>query len=103
MNACVVIFRERVTDPAEPALCPGSARPARAGHEVTPRVGQGAIESLEGAPFHGVLIHRFPSVADARAWYESRSPACQAALPHRPAGADYRVFVVEGADDIQVR
>ncbi|MFH9552684.1 DUF1330 domain-containing protein [Streptomyces sp. NPDC017435] len=55
------------------------------------------METLQGAPFDGVLIHPFPSVADARAWYES--PAYQAALPHRAAGADYRVLIVEGADD----
>ncbi|MGY4925793.1 DUF1330 domain-containing protein [Streptomyces sp. 900105755] len=57
------------------------------------------METLEGAPFDGVLIHRFPSVADARAWHES--PAYQAALPHRQAGANYRVFIVEGASATQ--
>ncbi|WP_221305111.1 DUF1330 domain-containing protein [Streptomyces sp. Ag109_O5-1] len=79
------------------ALYVGSARAARTGHEVTPVVGYGAIETLEGAPFDGVLIHRLPSVADARAWYES--PACQTALPHRQAGADYRVFIVGASQD----
>ncbi|MEW2049068.1 hypothetical protein [Streptomyces sp. NPDC005476] len=59
------MLRERVTDPA---LYAGSARAARAGHEVTPLVGYGAIETLQGAPFDGVLIHPFPSVAVARAW-----------------------------------
>ncbi|WP_443047145.1 DUF1330 domain-containing protein [Streptomyces sp. NBC_00267] len=76
------MLRERVTNPAEPALCAVSARAARAGHDVTPLVGYGAIETLQGAPFDGVLIHRFPSVAHARAWYES--PAYQAALPPPP-------------------
>ncbi|MGA5441561.1 DUF1330 domain-containing protein [Streptomyces griseoincarnatus] len=101
MSAFVVMLRERVTDPAELAAYAGSARAARAGHEVTPLVGYGAIETLEGAPFDGVLIHRFPSAQDARDWYES--PAYQAALPHRQAGADYRVFIVEGVDDTQAR
>ncbi|MFD7282303.1 DUF1330 domain-containing protein [Streptomyces sp. NPDC059862] len=101
MSAYVVMLRERVTDPAELALYAGSARAARAGHEVTPVVGYGAIETLEGTAFDGVLIHRFPSVEDARAWYES--PAYQAALPHRRAGADYRVFIVEGIVDAQAR
>lgn len=97
MTSYVVMLRERVTDPAEPAAYAGSARTARAGHPVTPVVGYGAIETLEGAAFDGVLIHRFPSAQEARAWYES--PAYQAALPHRKAGADYRVFIVEGVDD----
>lgn len=95
------MLRGRVTNPAEPALCAGSARAARAGHDVTPLVGYGAIETLQGAPFDGVLIHRFPSVAHARAWYES--PVYQAALPHRRAGADYCVLIVEGADDTRAR
>ncbi len=68
---------------------------------MTPIVRYGAIETLEGTAFDGVLIHRFESAADARAWYES--PAYQAALPHRQAGADYRVFIVEGIDDTHGR
>lgn len=47
MSAYVVMLRERVTDPAEPALYAGSARAARTGHDVTPLVGYGAIETLE--------------------------------------------------------
>ncbi|MFC9915728.1 DUF1330 domain-containing protein [Streptomyces sp. NPDC127197] len=101
MSAYVVMLRERVTDPDELALYASSARAARAGHDLTPVVGYGAIETLEGTAFEGVLIHRFPSAQDARAWYES--PAYQAALPHRQAGADYRVFIVEGLDDTQGR
>ncbi|PAZ10910.1 hypothetical protein CLM62_38300 [Streptomyces sp. SA15] len=101
MSAYVVMLRERVADPAELALYASSARAARAGHQITPVVGYGAIQTLEGTPFDGVLIHRFPSVEDARAWYESR--AYQAALPHRQAGADYRVLIVEGVDDTHDR
>ncbi|WP_219822375.1 DUF1330 domain-containing protein [Streptomyces sp. Ru72] len=48
-----------------------------------------------------MLTHRFPSVANARAWYES--PACQAALPHRRAGAACRVCVLEGVDETEAR
>ncbi|MGC9544000.1 DUF1330 domain-containing protein [Streptomyces sp. UG1] len=101
MSAYVVMLRERVTDPAELALYASSARAARAGHEITPVVGYGEIDTLEGTAFDGVLIHRFPSAQDARAWYES--PAYQAALPHRQAGSDYRVFIVEGVDDTHDR
>ncbi|WP_225860419.1 DUF1330 domain-containing protein [Streptomyces triticiradicis] len=68
---------------------------------MTPLVGYGAIETLEGAPFDGGPIHRFESVADARARYEG--PACQEAPPHHRAGADHRVFIVGGVDDIPVR
>ncbi|MFJ5779823.1 DUF1330 domain-containing protein [Streptomyces sp. NPDC093094] len=82
------MHRERVTDPAEPAVHAGSAR---AGHEVTPVVGHGAIETLKGTPFEGVLTHRFPNAGDARARHDS--PAHQAAPPHRRVGADQHVFI----------
>lgn len=70
------------------------ARAAREGHPLTPVVGYGPIETLEGQPVDGILINQFPSSEAALAWYES--PAYQAALPHRVA--DYRVLVVPGVD-----
>ena len=94
MSAYVVMLRERLTDPAGLEAYTALARRARQDHPVTPIVGYGAIETLEGEPFDGILIHRFPSVEQARAWYES--PAYQEALPHRQAAADYRVFIVDG-------
>jgi uncharacterized protein (DUF1330 family) len=97
MSAYVVMLRERLTDPAGLEAYAALARPARQGHPVTPVVGYGAVHTLEGEPFDGVLIHRFPTVQDARAWYES--PAYQEALPHRQAAADYRVFIVEGVPE----
>jgi uncharacterized protein (DUF1330 family) len=38
----------------------------------------------------------FPSMEEARAWYES--PQYQAALPHRLRGARSRLVIVEGCD-----
>ncbi|MDQ1036851.1 uncharacterized protein (DUF1330 family) [Streptomyces sp. V3I8] len=101
MSAYVVMLRERLSDSAELEAYSALARRARSGHSVTPVVGYGAIETLEGEPFDGVLIHEFPSVEQARAWYDS--PAYQAALPHRQAAADYRVFIVEGVSDTSSR
>ena len=54
----------------------------------------GAIEALEGTPPDGVVLLQFPTVEDAKAWYNS--PAYQAAIPHRHKGADWRAFIVEG-------
>jgi uncharacterized protein (DUF1330 family) len=51
---------------------------------------------LEGPPVEGAVILSFPSMSEARAWYES--PAYQAAREHRLKGAEYRVFLVEGLD-----
>jgi uncharacterized protein (DUF1330 family) len=61
---------------------------------LTPLVVYGAIEAVEGRAPDGIIVLQFPTVADAKAWYNS--PAYQAALPHRKLGADYRAFIVEG-------
>lgn len=42
----------------------------------------------------GVVIVRFPSFAEAKAWYDS--PAYRTARKHRLKGADYRAILVEG-------
>ncbi|MFI8527374.1 DUF1330 domain-containing protein [Promicromonospora sukumoe] len=97
MSAYVVMLRESVTDQAELEVYAAAARKARAGHEITPVIGYGAVTTLEGEPFDGILVHRFPSVDEAMAWYHS--PAYQEALPHRQAAADYRVLIVPGVDE----
>lgn len=62
--------------------------------KLTPLVVYGAAEALEGPQPDGVLILQFPTVEDAKAWYES--PAYQAALPYRKQAADYRAILVQG-------
>jgi uncharacterized protein (DUF1330 family) len=96
MSAYVVMLRERVTDPDGLDVYAAAARPARAGHPITPVIAYGEITTLEGAPLDGILVNEFPTVEDALAWYNS--PAYQAALPHRQAAADYRVLIVQGVD-----
>jgi uncharacterized protein (DUF1330 family) len=63
--------------------------------KLTPLVIYGAIDALEGTAPDGVVILQFPTVEDAKAWYNS--PAYQAAIPHRRKGADYRAFIVQGS------
>lgn len=94
MTAYVVMLREHTTNPGEMSLYAGQALLAREGHPVTPLVRYGALEILEGPAFEGCLIHRFPTLEDARAWYYS--PQYQEAAQHRHQGAEYRVFIVEG-------
>jgi uncharacterized protein (DUF1330 family) len=48
---------------------------------LAPLVVYGAIEALEGDAPQGMVMLRFLTTDDARAWYES--PGYQAALPHR--------------------
>jgi uncharacterized protein (DUF1330 family) len=94
MSAYVVYVRDRITDPEEFKKYEESAPAASVGHPVTPLAFYGAVETLEGAPVDGAVILQFPTVADAKAAYDS--PLYQEALKHRLKGAEYRVFIVEG-------
>jgi uncharacterized protein (DUF1330 family) len=94
MAAYVVFVRDRITDPDEFKRYAEAAPAARAGHAMTPRAFYGAIDTLEGDPVDGAVILEFPSIAEARGWYDS--PIYQAAREHRLKGAEYRVFIVEG-------
>ena len=62
--------------------------------QMKPLVAYGKIDALEGKAPEGMVILQFPSVVEAKAWYNS--PDYQAALPHRLKAADYRAVIVEG-------
>lgn len=68
--------------------------PAYQAHGIKPVVVYGAIEALEGPAPDGAVILQFPSMADAKSWYES--PEYQNALPYRLKAARYRAFLIEG-------
>ena len=63
-------------------------------YKVTPLVVYGAMDAVEGPAPNGIILLQFPSMADAKAWYNS--PGYQEALPYRMKGADYNVVFVEG-------
>jgi uncharacterized protein (DUF1330 family) len=94
MSAYVVYVRDRITDPEEFKKYEESAPAASVGHPVTPLAFYGAVETLEGEPVDGAVILEFPTVAEAKAAYNS--PLYQEALKHRLKGAEYRVFIIEG-------
>jgi uncharacterized protein (DUF1330 family) len=94
MSAYVVYIRDRITDPEEFKKYEESAPAASVGHPMTPLAVYGAVETLEGDKVDGAVIIEFPTVADARASYNS--PLYQEALKHRLRGAEYRVFIIEG-------
>jgi len=94
MAAYVVFVRDRITDPEEFEIYEASAPAARAGHAMTPLAFYGTIDTLEGDPVDGAVILEFPTMAEARGWYDS--PIYQDARRHRLKGAEYRVFIVEG-------
>jgi uncharacterized protein (DUF1330 family) len=93
--AYVVLFREGpVKDPAamEEYQRLGRARPRAV--NLTPLVVYGAQTPLEGEAPDGVVVLKFDSTEDAKAWYYS--PAYQEAVVHRLKAADYRGVIVEG-------
>lgn len=94
MTAYVVYVRDRITDPEEFKKYEESAPAAAVGHPITPLAFYGAVQTLEGPLVDGAVILAFPSVAEARASYDS--PLYQEAMKHRLKGAEYRVFIVEG-------
>lgn len=94
MPAYIVFIKEREHDAAAMADYSAKAGPSLAGHEGTPLVYYGAIETLEGPEAAGCVIVAFPDMDAARAWYGS--PAYQEARRLRFQGADYRVFITQG-------
>lgn len=95
MPAYILCLREdAVRDPAELAIYSRMNREAPRDPKLTPLVVYGATEALEGHAPDGMVLLQFPTVEDAKAWYNS--PQYQAAIPHRKRGADYRVIIVQG-------
>jgi uncharacterized protein (DUF1330 family) len=95
MSAYVFFIRESaIRDQAEMDLYRSSNRDKAPTPNLTPLVVYGSMETLEGEPPDGVVLLKFPTVEDAKAWYHS--PQYQAAAAHRMKAADYRAFIVEG-------
>lgn len=94
MAAYMVFTRERMRDADTFATYAAAAGPTIAGHAAKPLAFYGTSETLEGAPIDGAVIIEFPTLAEARAWYDS--PAYVAAREHRFKSADYRVFITDG-------
>jgi uncharacterized protein (DUF1330 family) len=95
MTAYMIFLREEpVRDAAEMAEYQRMNRENKGDFKIKPLVVYGAIEAVEGKAPDGMIIVEFPTVADAKAWYNS--PGYQAALPHRIKAAEYRAMIVEG-------
>ncbi|MGF6781695.1 DUF1330 domain-containing protein [Paraburkholderia sp. GAS334] len=94
MAAYVIFMRENTVNAEELKTYSQLAPSTLGGHPGTPRVFYGALDILEGSNFEGAVVLEFPSAAEARTWYDS--PDYQAVALHRRAGANYRVFIVEG-------
>jgi uncharacterized protein (DUF1330 family) len=94
MAAYALFIRESTRNQAELAAYTPKAADSMAGHNMTVLAAYGRQEVLEGPPVEGIVIVEFPSLEEAKAWYES--PAYRDAREHRFRGADYRAVIVEG-------
>lgn len=99
MPAYIIVYRETpVRDPAAIEEYSRRNRENAADSQerfgTRPLVVYGRFEAPEGANPDGVVLLQFPTIEDAKAWYDS--PAYQEALAFRKNAADWRVVIVEG-------
>lgn len=95
MPAYIIVLREEpIRDPAAMAEYQRLTREIKTEIKPKPLVIYGAMEALEGTAPDGVVMLEFPTVEDAKAWYNS--PDYQAALPHRIKSAKHRAIIVDG-------
>ena len=94
MPAYFIFTRDSTTDPEELATYHEQVRATFADHPVKVLAAYGDHEEPEGPPNEGTVIAEFPTVAAAKAWYDS--PAYRQVREHRFKGAVYRATLVEG-------
>lgn len=94
MPAYVVFMREKTLDQTELEAYWEKVKGTLDGRLLKVLVAYGKHVTLEGPDVEGVVIAEFPTLEEARDWYES--PAYQKAAQHRHRGAVYRGLIVEG-------
>jgi uncharacterized protein (DUF1330 family) len=94
MPAFLVFTREKTLDQSELKAYWAKIRATMEGHPIKILAAYGRHVTLEGPDVEGVVIAEFPSVEEARVWYDS--PAYQEVAQHRFRGAVYRGLIVEG-------
>ena len=95
MTAYIISLRKgSVRDPEAMAEYQRRTRQMKGDFKTTPLVIYGAMEGLEGIPPDGMVMLEFPSMEEAKAWYNNED--YQAAIPYRQKAADYEMFIVEG-------
>ena len=96
MPAYGIFIRETTRDRSELETYTPKAAASMAGHALKVLAAYGRHEVLEGPNMEGIVIVEFPTMEEAKAWYES--PAYREAREHRFRGADYRAVLVEGVN-----
>lgn len=90
----MIVLLDVISDPDELAEYRRIGLPTLEGTSAEFLVRNGRFEALEGPPPQGVFMIAFPSMEEAKAWYDS--PRYQQALQHRFRGARCRAILVEG-------
>lgn len=94
MPAYIVFIREETIDESELEMYWQKAPASLERQPMKALAAYGRHVTLEGPEVEGVVIAEFPTLEEARAWYDS--PAYQEAAQHRFRGAVYRGLIVEG-------
>lgn len=94
MSAYIVFMREKTLDRSELEAYWARVTPTLEGRPIKVLAAYGNHVTLEGPEVEGVVIAEFPTMQEARDWYDS--PAYQEASQHRHRGAVYRGLIVEG-------
>ncbi|MFD2028547.1 DUF1330 domain-containing protein [Promicromonospora aerolata] len=95
MSAYIVFFKESTQDQSEVDAYLQNVGKTFEGHQAKILAAYGPQQVLEGPATEGVVVLEFPTMDDARTWYDS--PAYQEVAEHRFKGATFRVVLVEGA------
>lgn len=94
MSAYVVFMREKTLNQSELEAYWARVKETMEGHPLKVLAAYGKHVTLEGSDVEGVVIAQFPSLEEARVWYDS--PAYQEAAQYRHRGAVYRGLIVDG-------
>jgi len=93
MAAYIVFMREKTLDQSELEAYWEKVKGTLDGRPIKVLAAYGKHVVLEGPDVEGVVIAEFPTLDEARDWYDS--PAYQKAAQHRHRGAIYRGLIVE--------
>jgi uncharacterized protein (DUF1330 family) len=95
VSAFVIVIIKNTKDQNELGEYRRIGIPSLKATNVKFRVRPGPVEVLEGEPVEGVVMLEFPTMEEAKEWYNS--PIYQEALEHRRKGAECHAFMVEGS------
>jgi uncharacterized protein (DUF1330 family) len=94
MPAYITFIREKMLDQSEFEIYLQLVKESMEGHPIKILAAYGQQVILEGPAVEGVVIVEFPTIEDAKKWYNSE--AYQNAAQHRHKGSIYTAVIVQG-------